>query len=92
MKQYLIDFTEANTYVKLYECLIRGLELPEWCGKNPDAIWDLLVGCVEYPATITFFGLNNVSKELGNEMQIITEMFDELVSYYEDGRVVVIKQ
>ena len=52
MKEYTIDFTAVKTVWYFYEAIKKGLELPDWFGKNLDALWDMLTGYIEYPAII----------------------------------------
>lgn len=42
MKQYLIDFTGVKTMWFFHEALQKGLDLPDYYGKNLDALWDWL--------------------------------------------------
>ena len=62
MKQYTINFDKVSAYSELYECVIKSLEFPDWCGKNADAIWDLLTGYAKYPAIIVVIGAENLPK------------------------------
>lgn len=86
MKQYIVNFTGVKTVWYFYEVLIKGLELPEWCGKNPDAIWDLLTGHVEYPAIIYIQGIKSLPKNLHEESEIILGIFNRVHNYYSDSR------
>lgn len=82
MKQYTVDFREVKTYQELYECIIRGMEFPDWCGDSPDAVWDLLTGHAEYPAKITIYGIRKLPKELENEAELNLKVFRRATEWF----------
>ena len=45
-KVITLDFTECCYLGEVHEVIRRELELPEWFGANPDALWDALTGIV----------------------------------------------
>ncbi len=86
MKQYNIQFYDVKSQQGFYDAVIEGMEFPSWCGKNLDAIWDMLTGYARYPALIVLSGTNTLPDELSTLLKSITELFDELVNYYGDNR------
>ena len=86
MKQFTVDFTGIKTIWYFYEELIKGLEFPAWCGKNLDAIWDLVTGYLEYPAIITFKGIKTLPEDLKDEAKSIINIFNEAMEFYNDER------
>ena len=90
MKQFTIDFANVKTYYNFYEAIIKGLQLPDWCGKNPDAIWDMLTGYMEFPATIRMQGIALLPKDLESEMNMLTDMFQEISATYDYTRFTLI--
>ncbi len=89
MRQFTIDFTGVKTVWYFYEAIIQGLSLPGWCGKNPDAIWDMLTGYVEYPATIYLKGVNKLPKELESEKTIMIKVFQRVLDNFDDKRFTI---
>ena len=83
MKQFTIDFANVKTYFNFYEAIIKGLQLPDWCGDNPDAIWDMLTGYIEFPATIRLHGTSLLPKDLESEMKMFIDMFEEIPETYD---------
>ena len=86
MKKYIVDFENVTNYSEFYEVLIKGLEFPEWCGKNPDAIWDLLTGWLEYPALVEI--KNSAGLEgwmLKKEFDLLVETLEETEEWYDEG-------
>lgn len=86
MKSYTVDFTGVKTYWQFYEALMKGLGLPEWFGKNADALWDMLTGYIEYPATICLYGVNKLPQDLITVRDLVIETFQEASVYYDDER------
>ena len=78
MKTYFVDFTGVKTYWDFYEALREGLELPNWFGKNTDALWDMLTGYMEDPAIIRIQGLDRLPKSLSVQVERFKEVIAEL--------------
>ena len=84
MKQFTINFAGVKTYYNFYEAIIKGLQLPDWCGDNPDAIWDMLTGYMEFPATIRMQGTALVPKDLMGEMDLLMNIFQRVEDIYDE--------
>lgn len=82
MVEYILDFTKVKTFLQFYEVLIKGLEFPDWCGKNADAIWDLMTGLMDAPAIIYVKGINKLPKSLHRDLELILAVFDDTTEYY----------
>ncbi len=55
--KYIVDFGGAATAGQMHEAIQKGLELPEYYGRNLDALWDCLRGDVEPPCEICVRGM-----------------------------------
>ena len=84
MKQYTIKFDNPKTYYELFECIIGGLNFPSWCGKNLDAVWDLLTTDIDVPAIIFVEGSKTIGKMLEDKYKQVIELFDEAVQWYKN--------
>lgn len=84
MKEYTIDFNGVRTYYEFFERIIAGLEFPDWCGKNLDAIWDLLTSDIIIPAVIYVKGSETADKALIPLVAEITELLYEAAEWYRD--------
>ncbi len=82
MKQYLIDFSGVKNYDDFYNAIIKGMEFPKWCGKNPDAVIDLMTGYVETPGIVQTIGLKKLPKSLNTEVQYFYEVIDIVKTEY----------
>ena len=81
MKEYVVDFNGAKTIRTFHEALQKGLEFPDYYGKNVDAFWDCITTDIQVPCNIKFYGFN-VIKELEKEKSIIIEMLNEAIEWY----------
>lgn len=84
MKEYIIKFNDTKIYYEFFERIIAGLGFPDWCGKNLDAIWDLMTSNIVIPAVIYIEGTKSISKELTELYNEIIELFNEAVEWYKD--------
>ena len=82
--EYIVDFNGVKTEEEFYDKIIEGLEFPQWCGKNPDAIWDMLTGYAEYPAVIYLREVQNVPKILSIECDIILRVFKRTEKWFDE--------
>ena len=92
MKAYEIDFKEVKTYMNFYQTIIKAMGFPEWCGENPDAIWDVLTTDIEIPAIIYVKNLNYLPPELQEEGDMFLKIAYRACNWYKKlGMYVEIK-
>ena len=89
MKQFTINFANVKTLFGFYDAIIAGLELPDWCGKNSSAIWDMLTGYLEYPVTIRIHGASLLPKEYEDEMDLLMKIFQRAEDRYDDIKITI---
>ena len=53
IRYFTLDFSDCKTIMEIYALIRKGLELPDWVGNNPNALWDSLWGIMYTPAVIT---------------------------------------
>ena len=51
------------------------MNLPDWFGKNADALWDMLTGYIETPCEIIFIGFNKDETNKYNKLIIDRILF-----------------
>ena len=88
MDKYIIDFTGfdkltdmQNAAEYFYEVIIRALNLPDWCGKNPDALWDMLTGYINLPALICIKGMNELPITLTTHVKTAKDVFSRACEF-----------
>ena len=58
MKKYEFNRNEFRWAEEYYDLIQKKFNLPNWFGKNADALWDMLTGYIETPCEIDLIGFN----------------------------------
>lgn len=82
MKIYNIYFSGVQTKDEFYEAIIRAMDFPDWCGKNADAIWDMMYPDVEYPAHIFLHGTQELPQNLEYRLDLLLQTFEKARTTY----------
>ena len=68
------------------------MNLPDWFGKNPDALWDMLTGHIETPCEITLVGFNREENEYNKKvLGYIFDILQDAQDEFPDEFKVIIK-
>ncbi len=59
---YTVDFKGVNSRYALYERIMEGLDFPDYCGMNLDALWDCLTDMIGHGVEITFENFDCMEK------------------------------
>lgn len=85
---FTIDLTTVHSYYGLHEHLKEVFSLPDWYGRNMDALWDMLHCAFVEPTVIRVKGVNSVRKDLkdvvGRLQLVLSDLQDEdgvIISY-----------
>lgn len=60
----IIDGSKIVSEEDLHTTIAEGLDLPDWYGKNLDALWDALTGMVGRPLKITWINAEQSKERL----------------------------
>ena len=83
MKKYTFYRNEFNWAEEFYEIIKKRMNLPDWFGKNPDALWDMLTGYIETPCEVTMIGFNKKENKYNEyELDLIKEVFSNAEKEY----------
>ena len=89
MLTFTIDFSTVHSYFG-HEHLKEVFSLPDWYGRNMDALWDMLHCAFDEPTIIEVRGVNSVRKDLKDVVQrlrlVLSYLEEEdgvLISYLE---------
>ena len=63
MKKYEFNRNEFKWGEEYYDLIQKKMNLPQFFGKNADALWDMLTGFIETPCEITLIGFNKKENE-----------------------------
>jgi len=72
--------SEADHYENVHVWLKQKLDLPEWYGRNLDALWDCITGHLHKPLKIRWIA----DSGHGNRYSAIVEVFQEAADQAED--------
>ncbi|MBQ8451207.1 MAG: barstar family protein [Clostridia bacterium] len=92
MKKYTFNRNEFEWAEEFYEIIKQRMDLPDWFGKNPDALWDMLTGHIETPCEITLVGFGKEKHEY-NALIInnILETFNDAEKEYPNEFKIIYK-
>lgn len=71
MQKIIIDGKHVNNINQLHDILKKELNLPDYYGKNFDALWDCLTGWVTLPLIIEWKNFQKSKNNLGGEVEKI---------------------
>ena len=79
MKKYELYRNQFKWAEEYYDLIQKEFNLPNWFGKNADALWDMLTGFIETPCEIDLIGFNK------NENDYNKSIIDLINSCFEDA-------
>ena len=75
MVKYEFNRNEFEWAEEFYDIIQKRMELPDWFGKNADALWDMLTGYIETPCEIILVGFNKDETNKYNKLIIDRILF-----------------
>ena len=85
MIKYEFNRKEFEWAEEFYDIIQKKMNLPDWFGKNPPALWDMLSGYIETPCEITFVGFNQEENDYNkNVLGDIFERFEDAEREFPD--------
>ncbi len=78
MNTITLDFSGIKSYWDLHEYFREVFDLPDYYGRNMDALWDCLRCSFEEKTTIYLKNLHALPKELHPAIPAIQELFRDL--------------
>ena len=91
MKKYEFNRNEFNWAEDFYNLIQERMGLPEWFGKNEDALWDMLTGYIKLPCEISFIGFNKKENKYNQAKinSIVNCFLDASKEYPEDFKIII---
>lgn len=78
MKYITLNFLGIKTQEQLYDYLERAFDLPDYFGRNMDALWDCLLYWYDDKTTIVLKNVNKLPNEMKWLAEIMLTLFDDL--------------
>ena len=92
MVKYEFNRNEFEWAEEFYDVIQKKMNLPDWFGKNPPALWDMLTGHIETPCEITFIGFDKEENAYNKKvLGYIFERFQDAEKEYPDEFKIIIK-
>jgi len=70
--ELVIDGSRIASEEDLHDVISKGLALPNWYGRNLDALWDVLTGMVERPLKVIWLNSKQSKMTLPRYEQILS--------------------
>jgi len=70
--ELIIDGSKIASEEDLHDAISKGLALPNWYGRNLDALWDVLTGMVGRPLELIWLNSEQSKKILPRYEQILS--------------------
>lgn len=77
MKKVQLDGAACRSQEELHYQLKTVLHLPDYYGKNLDALWDCLTGEVALPVELTWVNFQTSKDALGDYAENLRQLFQE---------------
>lgn len=77
MKMVTINGEDFHTIAELHDTLQQKLELPDFYGKNLDALWDCLTGMIELPLQMEWLNYDVSRERLGDKADQVLSVLEE---------------
>lgn len=78
METLLLDFSNCKYFLQVHEELKKTFDLPDYYGKNLDALWDCLEYYFDEPTHVYVKGFYSLPKNWMDHMKKILEVFDDV--------------
>ena len=93
MVKYEFNRSEFEWAEEFYDIIQQKMNLPEWFGKNADALWDMLTGYIETPCEITLIGFDEKETNKYNKLIIdkILFCFQKVEQEYPNEYKIILK-
>lgn len=92
MVKYEFNRNEFEWGEEFYDIIQKKMELPDWFGKNPPALWDMLTGYIETPCEITLIGFDREENEYNKKvLGYILERFQDAEKEYPQFFKIIMK-
>jgi len=87
VKRCVLEGASVRSLNELYDELARCLPLPDYFGRNLDALWDVLSSDIEGPFEIVWRSAELSKQAMGADFDRVATLFEELQEEREDFRI-----
>jgi len=87
MKKVIVDFSNVKYFYELQEILKEQMGFPDWYGKNPSALWDMISG-EAYADEVHIRGIDGLPGDIKAAAEHIYDIFTRAELMYGEMSVV----
>ena len=90
MIKYEFNRNEFEWAEEFYDIIQKKMNLPDWFGKNPPALWDMLTGYIETPCEITLIGFDKEENAYNEKVlgYILERFYDAEKEYPDEFKII----
>ncbi|GLI39954.1 barstar family protein [Geobacter hydrogenophilus] len=88
VKRCTISGRSVHSLNELYDELARQLPLPDYFGRNLDALWDVLSTDIEGPVELIWEDSEHSKRSMGKDYERVVSLLRDLAKEREDFRVI----
>ena len=91
MKEILLDGKKFTSKEKLHDILKSKLNLPDYYGRNLDALWDCITGDVQLPISIVWTNFENSKEFIGDYAEKVLKIFLDAADFLEEDLKITVQ-
>ncbi len=88
VKRCTIAGRAVHSLDELYDELARQLPLPDYFGRNLDALWDVLSTDIEGPVEMVWEDAEHSKRSMGKDYERVVALLNDLTAEREDFRII----
>jgi len=81
MQKITLDFSKCTRWYEVFDEIIKKCDFPEWCGKNLDAIWELMQDDFVLWNEPALFTINGTQKMSGDAILAFKEINEKVFAH-----------
>ena len=81
---YVMDFTNVKYYLEMHEVIRKGLDFPDYYGRNWDAFWDCLTDMYGDPIHIEIIGIEILERKFDGVAEKMIGILKEFKHFNND--------
>jgi ribonuclease inhibitor len=85
----ILEGSKVRTEAELHDAFTVALDLPEYYGRNLDAMWDCLTGWIEVPLVLVWKDYDVCRRHVGRYAERVLDLLRQAETEIEGFKVVV---
>ena len=77
MTLLILDGSKMQTFDAFHDQMLRNPETPRFCGRNLNAVYDVLTGFFEPPVTVKWYNVGAAKESFGDFLPEVLRVFTD---------------